>query len=60
MERELILRATYEAFNAREIEAVLELVDGDGEGNLLAESEVVHVYTFRDGLIAGMDVEDGK
>lgn len=114
MEREQILRATYEAFNAREIEAVLELMDPevdwpnaweggrvhghvavrdywsrqwdeisprvspvgfeersdgrlavivhqvvhDREGKLLAEGEVVHVYEFRDGLIAGMEVEE--
>ena len=28
------------------------------DGAVLAEGRVVHVYTFRDGLIARMDVEE--
>jgi hypothetical protein len=30
----------------------------DLDGNLLGEGRVRHVYSFRDGLIARMDVED--
>ena len=30
----------------------------DMDGNLLAENDVRHVYTLRDGLITAMDVED--
>jgi hypothetical protein len=30
----------------------------DLDGNLVAENDVRHVYTFRDGLIARMDVEE--
>jgi len=114
MEREALLRATYAAFNARDIDAVLatmhpevdwpnaweggrvhghgEVRDywtrqwaeidprvspvgfeerGDGriavtvqqvvhdhEGGLLAENEVAHVYSFRDGLIVAMEIEE--
>lgn len=29
------------------------------QGKVLSESEVLHVFTVSDGLIAGMDVEDG-
>jgi hypothetical protein len=29
----------------------------DLSGNLLADSEVIHVYTFQDGLIKAMDIE---
>jgi len=28
------------------------------DGNLLAENEVTHVYSFRDGLIVAMNVEE--
>jgi hypothetical protein len=114
MEREALLRATYTAFNARDVDAVLAMMhpevdwpnaweggrvrghgevrdywtrqwaeinprvspvgfeerdDGliavtvqqvihDHEGNLLAENEVTHVYSFRDGLIVAMEVEE--
>lgn len=30
----------------------------DRDGNLLSEGDVRHVYSFRDGLIARMDVEE--
>jgi ketosteroid isomerase-like protein len=31
----------------------------DREGNLLAENDVTHLYAFRDGQIAAMDVVEG-
>jgi ketosteroid isomerase-like protein len=114
MDREERLRATYDAFNARDIDAVLtgmtadvdwpnaweggrvhghagvrdywtrqwaaidprvepvafrERPDGrvavevrqvarDLDGNVLAAGRVVHVYAFRDRLVARMDVEE--
>jgi hypothetical protein len=49
------------AFNARPDRSVAvevdQLVRGP-DGAVLAEGRVVHVYTFRDGLIASMDVEE--
>ena len=32
----------------------------DLSGNLLADGEVVHVYTFEDGLIKAMDIQSDK
>ncbi len=114
MEHEKLLQATYEAFNARDIDGVLSQMtadvdwpnaweggrvnghagvrdywsrqwsaidptvepvaftarsDGsvavtvdqvarDLDGELLGEGQVLHVYVFRDGLIARMDVEE--
>ncbi len=114
MEHEKLLRATYEAFNARDIDAVLRRMaadvdwpnaweggrvrgregvrdywtrqwvaidsavepvafttraDGsiavqvdqvarDIDGTLLGQGRVLHVYIFRDDLIARMDVEE--
>jgi nuclear transport factor 2 (NTF2) superfamily protein len=113
-EREVSLQQIYEAFNRREIDAVLSAMhptvdwpngweggrvkgrdevrsywtrqwaavdptvvpvgfehrsDGrisvrvqqtvrDLSGNIVAEGEVVHVYTFEDGLIKAMDIEE--
>lgn len=31
----------------------------DHDGNLIAESDVHHVYEFKDGLISRMDVVEG-
>src|ERR1700686_682440 len=114
MEPEQLLRATYEAFNARDIDAVLRLMGADVDwpsaweggrvhghqgvrdywtrqwsaidptvepvgftirsdgsvavevdqvargldGPLLGEGRVLHIYVFRDDLIARMDVEE--
>jgi ketosteroid isomerase-like protein len=48
-------------FRAREdgrIAVAVHQAVRDGDGNVLAENDVTHVYAFRDGLIAAMDVED--
>jgi hypothetical protein len=114
VEREILLRGMYEAFNARDIEAVLRPMTADVDwpnaweggrvqghegirdywtrqwaaidptvtpvafttrpdgrvavevdqvarsldGTLLGEGRVIHAYTFRDDLIARMDVEE--
>jgi ketosteroid isomerase-like protein len=46
------------ALNVRPDGRVAVAVDQAVRGAVLAEGRVVHVYTFRDGLIARMDVEE--
>jgi ketosteroid isomerase-like protein len=49
------------AFNVRPDGRVAAEVDQEvrgSDGAVLAERRVVHVYTFREGLIARMDVEE--
>ena len=47
--RVALLRLAYEAFNRRDVDAVLQ-------GNLLSESHVAHAYTFRGERIHAMEV----
>lgn len=49
------------AFNIRpdgRVAVEVDRVVRGSDGAVLAEGRVVHVYTFRDGLIARMDVEE--
>ena len=49
------------AFNVRpdgRVAVEVDQVVRGSDGAVLAEGRVVHVYTFRDGLIARMDVEE--
>jgi hypothetical protein len=51
MEREALLRTIYAAFNARDIDAVLESMHPEIDWPTPGRAEVRHVYSFRDGLI---------
>lgn len=64
-ESELVLRSAYSAFNARDVEATLELMHPrvdwpnaweGGRGELLSESSVRHRYQLEDGMVMRMDV----
>jgi hypothetical protein len=62
-----LLRDLYAAFNARDVDAgasaagttsaVHQLVRAL-DGAVIADREVTHVYSLRDGLIARMDVSE--
>jgi hypothetical protein len=49
LKEQALLRRAYEAFNARDI---------DGALALLSDLRVRHAYTFRDGLVERMDIEE--
>jgi hypothetical protein len=56
----LLLRRAYEAFNARDVEAVVALmhqVVRSPAGEVPSDGEVVHVCALRGGRVARMDVE---
>lgn len=47
----------FETMDDGRIAVSVHQVVRDLDGNLISEGEVRHVYTFRDGLVASMEVE---
>lgn len=52
-----IILSAYEKFNARDIDDALALMEPDVEGELISETIVHHVFSFRNEKIASMRIQ---
>jgi ketosteroid isomerase-like protein len=53
-----VLPLAFEELEDGRVAVAVEQVVQDGAGALLAEDKVTHLYSFRDGLIVTMNIED--